>query len=190
MAWVGQCRIAFKVDVDGVIARQQGRKSIIKALKQFARESGVPFPTLQKWYYQRTESKAKNGLTQQGTENVSKKGELEKAEKLEKTHGGKRKGAGRKRQSKVDVVDRDKTDDGPMYDDVKKCTEAMIRLNRQIRLKGFLPFINRYREHKVVETSVNPQGSALLQKFMDEAISLETVLSKAIRGTPLEKKGA
>lgn len=74
MAWVGQCRIAFKVDVDKIIAQQKGRKNITKALKQLARDSGVSFPTLKKWYYSSNRNRTKNGPIEQGAENGDEKG--------------------------------------------------------------------------------------------------------------------
>jgi|GEM_PF-6014887 len=73
MAWVGQCRIAFKVDVDKIVAQQKGQTNISKTLKQLARESGIPFKTLERWYWQKNKNALKNEGTQQDAENMDEK---------------------------------------------------------------------------------------------------------------------
>jgi len=51
MAWVGQCRVAFKCNADALLLRQQSKKkSINKVLKQLNDESGIPLRTLQRWW--------------------------------------------------------------------------------------------------------------------------------------------
>jgi len=51
MAWTDICKVAFKYNVDTVLAKQGPKKrSVRKVLDQIAEESGISLRTLQRWY--------------------------------------------------------------------------------------------------------------------------------------------
>ena len=75
MAWTDQCKIAFMANAEHQVFTQKGRKNITKVLKKLSQESGIPFKTLERWYYEKEKSKEKllsslknEGITEQ-TEN-------------------------------------------------------------------------------------------------------------------------
>ena len=57
MAWTDQCKIAFKATADHQIFQQKGKKNITKVLRKISKESGIPFNTLKRWYYDKEEDK-------------------------------------------------------------------------------------------------------------------------------------
>ena len=57
MAWTEQCKIAFDVAAKRHI--HKGMK-VKEALKLLSEESGIPFKTLERWYYSNTQKKIKN----------------------------------------------------------------------------------------------------------------------------------
>ena len=64
MAWLGQCRVAFKVNADAILRKQEGRKSINKVLRGLAQESGIPLTTLRRWWKEQEN-------TINGTDNIT-----------------------------------------------------------------------------------------------------------------------
>jgi hypothetical protein len=69
MAWVGQCRVAFKANADAILWRQKGKKNISKVLRQLSEESGIPLGTLKMWWYEQEKKKLEN---QPNTESQTK----------------------------------------------------------------------------------------------------------------------
>ncbi len=59
MAWTEQCRVAFKTNADALLYQQEGKRNIARVLKELSKDSGVPFTTLKRWWYE--EEKTKNG---------------------------------------------------------------------------------------------------------------------------------
>jgi hypothetical protein len=59
MAWLEQCRIAFKVNADSLLYRekQKGKATVRRILKTLARDSGIPLRTLQRWYKEEEDKK-------------------------------------------------------------------------------------------------------------------------------------
>ena len=52
MAWTDQCKIAFKTNADALLWKKKGRRGITKILRELSSDSGIPFKTLERWYYQ------------------------------------------------------------------------------------------------------------------------------------------
>jgi len=52
MAWTDQCKIAFKTNADARKFKKKGG-GITKILKDLSKESGIPFKTLNRWYYEK-----------------------------------------------------------------------------------------------------------------------------------------
>lgn len=75
MAWTEQCKIVFKQQADYFYFSQKGRKNLSKVLKKLSKESGVPYETLKRWYYEKEEEKeeklnsVKNDTVPEPTEN-------------------------------------------------------------------------------------------------------------------------
>lgn len=75
MAWTEQCKIVFKQHADHFYFSQTGRKSLTKVFKRLSQESGVPFKTLKRWYYDKEKegdeklNSLKNEPTPELTEN-------------------------------------------------------------------------------------------------------------------------
>jgi len=67
MAWTDQCKVAFSTNAKALQLKQSGRKNISKILKQLAEESGIPFKTLERWWYE--QESLKNEGNPQGSEN-------------------------------------------------------------------------------------------------------------------------
>ena len=63
MAWTEQCKIAFKSNAQALIWKQKRKtkKNISSILRKLSKESGIPFKTLERWYYE------KNSLNNEGT---------------------------------------------------------------------------------------------------------------------------
>jgi len=60
MAWTEECKIAFKNNADHQIWTQPGRKNITGVLKKLSKESGIPYNTLRRWYYDKEKEKEKH----------------------------------------------------------------------------------------------------------------------------------
>ena len=59
MAWVGQCRVAFKVSATALLLRQDPKnRRITKVLRQLSEESDIPLSTLKRWW---AEERSENG---------------------------------------------------------------------------------------------------------------------------------
>lgn len=71
MAWVGQCRVAFKTNADALFWAQTGKKSVRKILLRLSKESDIPLRTLQRWWEE--EECAKNGADEQVSETSKEK---------------------------------------------------------------------------------------------------------------------
>jgi DNA-directed RNA polymerase subunit M/transcription elongation factor TFIIS len=69
VAWTGQCRLAFKHTADTLLWKQGDKKNVSEILKRLSEESGIPFKTLERWWYQ--EESLKNEEGQQSTDNTS-----------------------------------------------------------------------------------------------------------------------
>ena len=72
MAWTDQCKIAFKSNADHQIWTQKGKKNLTAILKKLTEESGIPYNTLKRWYYEKEKEKIdsiKNDTTQEPAEN-------------------------------------------------------------------------------------------------------------------------
>lgn len=76
MAWVGQCRMAFKINADAILWKQKGKKKITPVLRQLSEESGIPLGTLKRWWYEQEEEKEfknePNGESQGNTSDSGK----------------------------------------------------------------------------------------------------------------------
>jgi hypothetical protein len=48
MAWTDQCQLAFKASAERFIAHGEGVRA---TLRKLAMESGIPYKTLERWYY-------------------------------------------------------------------------------------------------------------------------------------------
>lgn len=76
MAWTETCKIAFKMDADFFVKTQKGQQNRTKVLKKLSTESGIPFNTLKRWYYDKEKEKEdklnsiRNDTTHETTENV------------------------------------------------------------------------------------------------------------------------
>ena len=74
MAWTDQCRIAFKVNADGLLWRQekQTKKGIMRILARLSEDSGIPQKTLWRWWNEEEKQKEKNLKNEiNGENNVS-----------------------------------------------------------------------------------------------------------------------
>ena len=67
MAWTDQCRIAFQVNAKGLYLTQKGRKNLTKVLKNLSRESGIPYKTLERWWYEEKSERKKESLKNEET---------------------------------------------------------------------------------------------------------------------------
>jgi len=78
MAWTEQCKIAFKMNAEHQVFTQKGRKNITRVLKKLSKESGIPYETLKRWYYEKEEDKktrlnsVKNDTVSEPAENSEK----------------------------------------------------------------------------------------------------------------------
>ena len=52
MAWTEQCQIAFRASAQQFIAHGDGVRG---TLKKLSKESGIPYKTLERWYYAKGE---------------------------------------------------------------------------------------------------------------------------------------
>lgn len=58
MAWTDQCRVAFEVSCEGLLAKQEGiRKNLSKVFKVLSSQSGIPQKTLSRWWYEKQKEK-------------------------------------------------------------------------------------------------------------------------------------
>lgn len=68
MAWTEQCKVVFRVSADSLLSRQKGRRNVTAILKKLSKESGIPFNTLKRWYYE-DENSIKNDTVEITTKN-------------------------------------------------------------------------------------------------------------------------
>ena len=78
MAWTDQCKIAFQSSCDHLVYTQKGkRKNVTMVLKKLSQESGIPFTTLKRWYYEGEKDKREaknctnNGTVQEPPDNTT-----------------------------------------------------------------------------------------------------------------------
>jgi len=75
MAWTETCKIEFKFFADHFYDIQKGRKNLTKVLRKLSKDSGIPFKTLKRWYYEKEKegdenlNGLKNEPTPEPTEN-------------------------------------------------------------------------------------------------------------------------
>ena len=54
MAWTEQCKVAFRVNALGKLVKYKNKNRKVRGvLKELSKESGIPFNTLDRWYYER-----------------------------------------------------------------------------------------------------------------------------------------
>ena len=54
MAWTEQCKIAFRSNALGKLAKYKNKnRKVNGVLRELSKESGIPFNTLNRWYYER-----------------------------------------------------------------------------------------------------------------------------------------
>jgi hypothetical protein len=63
MAWTDQCKISAVQTIDKVVENMG--VSVKKAIAEVSKDVDIPSATLQKWYYPRAKSEAKNGPTKE-----------------------------------------------------------------------------------------------------------------------------
>lgn len=57
MAWTEQCKVAFQTNANAKLLKYKNRSRKVSAvLRELSDESGIPFKTLKRWYYDKTES--------------------------------------------------------------------------------------------------------------------------------------
>jgi len=84
MAWTDQCKISAIQTIDKVASDMN--VSVLRAIKEVSKEADIPSETLQKWYYPRQKSQAKNGLTKPNTDEQNEQiKQPEKAEDADST---------------------------------------------------------------------------------------------------------
>jgi hypothetical protein len=55
MAWTEQCKIAFRMNALGKLAKYKNKsRKVNGVLRELSRESDIPFNTLKRWYYEKT----------------------------------------------------------------------------------------------------------------------------------------
>jgi DNA-directed RNA polymerase subunit M/transcription elongation factor TFIIS len=69
MAWTEQCKIHFKTIADAKYFKN-GSKGIVRILRALSKESGIPYETLKRWYYE--QEIVKNDNRPQGAKNIAK----------------------------------------------------------------------------------------------------------------------
>ena len=57
MAWTDQCRLSFKASAEKFIKEGQG---VRETLRKLSKEAGIPYKTLERWFYFKEESVPKN----------------------------------------------------------------------------------------------------------------------------------
>ena len=54
MAWTEQCKVAFRMNALGKLSKYKNKNRKVRGvLKELSKESGIPFNTLDRWYYER-----------------------------------------------------------------------------------------------------------------------------------------
>lgn len=77
MAWTDQCKMAFQATAEYKIGLQRPEKrNVTKVIREISRESGIPYKTLERWYYTgKMENSLKNEGTSQDAETTEDKSE-------------------------------------------------------------------------------------------------------------------
>ena len=57
MAWTEQCKYAFRANATGKLSQYKNKsRKVTGVLRDLSRESGIPFKTLKRWYYEKQDS--------------------------------------------------------------------------------------------------------------------------------------
>lgn len=117
----GECPIATSIFIKKQ-AEQRG-VSLNEVIKQYSEETGTPVRTVERWVWPAT---VKNEGKEESETNTGGNGELEKLEKQDLTHGGARKGSGRKKKPAPPIIWKCMRCDGKYLIDEPVCPKCDI----------------------------------------------------------------
>ena len=63
MAWTEQCKVAFHANCTAKLGRFKNRnRKLTGVLRELSKESGIPFNTLNRWWYEQTKARSKKSI--------------------------------------------------------------------------------------------------------------------------------